>query len=180
MITGVAGRYASALFDLAKDASALDAVQADLVSLQAMIRESDDLRTVVQSPLLSRDDQSKGMAAVFERAGAHDLTKRFVAVVTQNRRLFAVRDMIDAFNAILAEFRGEMTAEVSSAHPLTDAQKSALVDTLSQELRRTIQLDVSVDGSLLGGLVVRVGSRMIDNSLRTKLSNVQTAMKGVG
>ena len=180
MISGVAGRYAAALFDLARDGGALDAIRDDLVSLGTLIDENADLKTVVESPLLSRDDQVKAMEAVLEKAGAHDLTKRFVGVVAENHRLFALPDMIKAYQALLADYRGEMTAEVTSAQPLTDDQKATLTDTLSQELRRTIQLDTRVDESLLGGLVVRVGSRMIDNSLRTKLSNLQTAMKGVG
>ena len=180
MTSGVAGRYASALFDLAKDASALDAIQEDLASLGALIEESKDLRTVVESPLLSRESQTKGMSAVLDRAGAQDLTKRFIGVIIHNRRLFALPDVIKAFRELLADYRGEMTAEVTSAQPLSDAQVAALTDTLSKELRRTIQLDVNVDESLLGGLIVRVGSRMIDNSLRNKLSNMQTAMKGVG
>ena len=180
MTSGVAGRYASALFDLARDSGQLDAIRDDLSALGALITESADLNTLVESPLLSRDDQAKGMSAVLDKAGAQDLTRRFIGVVAENRRLFALPDIIRAYQAILAGFRGEMTAEVVSAQPLTEDQKNTLKDTLSQELRRTIQLDASVDETLLGGLVVRIGSRMIDNSLRTKLFNLQTAMKGVG
>lgn len=180
MTSGVAGRYAAALFDLAKDAGLLDAVQQDLSDLKRLIGESPDLAELVRSPLFSRDDQTRAIAAVLERAGANDLTKRFLAVVARNRRLFAVREMIDAYGALLADYRGEMTARVASAYPLTDEQTARLAETLSAQLQRKIQIDATVDKSLLGGLVVRVGSRMIDNSLRTKLSNLQLAMKGIG
>ena len=115
MISGVAGRYAAALFDLARDGGALDAIRDDLVSLGTLIDENADLKTVVESPLLSRDDQVKAMEAVLEKAGAHDLTKRFVGVVAENHRLFALPDMIKAYQALLADYRGEMTAEVTSA-----------------------------------------------------------------
>ncbi|MEN3975692.1 F0F1 ATP synthase subunit delta [Emcibacter sp. SYSU 3D8] len=180
MTSGVAGRYAAALFDLAKDAGTLDAVQQDLTDLKRMLGESADLAEMVRSPLLSRDEQTRSIAAVLEKAGASDLTKRFLGVVAKNRRLFAVRGMIDAFAALLADFRGEVTAQVVSAHPLTAGQTEELRETLSAQLSRKIQLETSVDAGLLGGLVVRVGSRMIDNSLRTKLSNMQLAMKGIG
>jgi F-type H+-transporting ATPase subunit delta len=180
MTSGVAGRYAAALFDLAKDADLLDAVHRDLADLKRLIGESADLAELVRSPLFSRDEQTRAISAVLERAGANDLTRRFLAVVAKNRRLFAVRAMIDAYAALLAEHRGEMTAEVVSAQPLTMAQTEALRDTLAAQLRRSVQIDASVDPSLLGGLVVRVGSRMIDNSLRTKLSNLELAMKGTG
>ncbi|MEN3951890.1 F0F1 ATP synthase subunit delta [Iodidimonas sp. SYSU 1G8] len=180
MTSGVAGRYAAALFDLAKDAGLLDVVQRDLADLKHLIAENADLAELVRSPLFSRDQQTRAIGAILERAGADPLTRRFLGVVAANRRLFALRGMIDAYTALLAEHRGEMTAEVVSAHPLTDEQANALRDTLSAQLRRTIQLETSVDNSLLGGLIVRVGSRMIDNSLRTKLSNLQLAMKGIG
>lgn len=180
MTSGVAGRYAAALFDLAKDAGLLDVLQRDLTDLKRLIAENADLAELVRSPLFSRDQQTRAIGAILERAGADPLTRRFLGVVATNRRLFALRGMIDAYTALLAEHRGEMTAEVVSAHPLTDDQANALRDTLSAQLRRTIQLETSVDDSLLGGLIVRVGSRMIDNSLRTKLSNLQLAMKGIG
>jgi len=175
MTSGVAGRYAAALFDLAKDAGTLDTVHQDLTDLKRLLGES-----AVRSPLFSRDEQTRAIGAVLDKAGASDLTKRFLSVVAKNRRLFALRGMIDAFSVLLADFRGEMTAQVSSAYPLTATQTEELRDTLSAQLRRKIQLETTVDPSLLGGLVVRVGSRMIDNSLRTKLSNMQLAMKGIG
>lgn len=180
MTSGVAGRYAAALFDLARDAGALDTVHQDLTDLKRLLGESADLADLVRSPLFSRDEQTRALGAVLDKAGAGDLTKRFLSVVAKNRRLFALRGMIDAFSALLADFRGEMTAQVASAYPLTATQTEELRETLSAQLRRKIQLETTVDASLLGGLVVRVGSRMIDNSLRTKLSNMQLAMKGIG
>jgi F-type H+-transporting ATPase subunit delta len=180
LTSGVAGRYAAALFDLAKDAGELDSINDDLTALRDLIRESSDLANVVRSPILSRDMQEKAIMAVLEKAGAKPLTKQFVGVIARNRRLFALPDMIEAYRAMLADFRGEVTAEVTSAQALSTEQISELSETLSRELRKTVQIDASVDEGLLGGLVVRVGSRMIDNSLRTKLSNMQLAMKGVG
>ncbi len=180
MTSGVAGRYAAALFDLAKEAGQLDAVQQDLADLKRLIGESADLAELVRSPLFSRDEQTRAIGAVLDKAGAQDLTRRFLTVVAKNRRLFALRGMIDAYAALLAADRGEMTAEVISAQPLTAGQTEELRDTLSAQLSRKIQINATVDPSLLGGLVVRVGSRMIDNSLRTKLSNMQLAMKGIG
>ncbi len=180
MTSGVAGRYASALFELAKDAGTLDAVYADLAALKTLIAESADLAKLVNSPLFSGEEQGAGMAAILDKAGANTLTKNFIGVVARNRRLFAINDMIDAFRLMLADHRGETTAEVISAQPLSPEQADALRETLTRELRSDVQIESTVDESLLGGLVVRVGSRMIDNSLRTKLSNLQLAMKGVG
>ncbi|MFN3233177.1 MAG: F0F1 ATP synthase subunit delta [Alphaproteobacteria bacterium] len=180
MSSGVAGRYAAALFELAKNAGKLDAVYGDLASFKSLIGESDDLAKLVNSPLFSREDQQAGIGTVMEKGGADELTRSFIGVVTQNRRLFALPDMIDAFRAMLADHRGETTAEVVSARPLSPEQADALRETLTRELRSDVQIESSVDDTLLGGLIVRVGSRMIDNSLRTKLSNLQLAMKGVG
>jgi F-type H+-transporting ATPase subunit delta len=178
--SGVAGRYASALFDLANESSALDAIAQDLQSLKTLLNESDDLAELVRSPLYSRDQQAAAIDAVLGAAGVQELTKRFIGVVIQNRRLFMLADIIDAYSALLASHRGEMSAEVISASPLSDAQVAALRGTLADALRRDVNLDASVDETLLGGLVVRVGSRMIDSSLRTKLDNMKLAMKGVG
>lgn len=178
--SGVAGRYASALFDLAKEADALDSIAQDLEGLKSMLEDSDDLSDLVSSPLYSRDQQAAAMDAVLEAAGVQDLTRRFIGVVTQNRRLFVVVDIIGAYRALLANHRGEMNAEVISPRPLSDAQLEALRGVLANVLRAEVIVDASVDETLLGGLVVRVGSRMIDSSLRTKLENMQLAMKGVG
>ena len=180
IVTGVAGRYASALFDLAKDAESLDAVESDLAGIKRLIRESAEFSTLIKSPILSREEQTAGMQAILSKAGASELTTRFMGVVIENRRLFALEDIAEAFAALLADHKGEMTAEVAAAVSLSQAQKKALRATLTGSLGRQVNLDVTVDPSLLGGLVVHVGSRMIDSSLRTKLDNLQIAMKGVG
>ena len=179
-MSGLASRYAKALFELADEAKALDAVADDLRSLKALIAGSDDLRRLLRSPVLSRDEQGRAIAAILEKIGASALTQRFAGVVATNRRLFVLPGMIDAYLAELASRRGEMTAEVTAATPLSDAQTKALVDQLKKAVGAKVSVDVSVDPSLLGGLVVKVGSRMIDFSLRTKLSKLQLAMKGVG
>lgn len=180
IVTGVAGRYASALFDLAEDAGNLDAVEGDIVGLKRLIGESEDFATLIRSPILSREEQAAGMQAILKQAGAAELTGRFLGVVIDNRRLFVLDDIIAAFDALLADYKGETTAEVASAVALSQAQEEAIRATLTARLDRQVKLDVTVDPDLLGGLTVRVGSRMIDSSLRTKLDNLQIAMKGVG
>lgn len=176
--SGLAGRYATALFELAESAHEIDRVHDDLVGLHAMIRESDDLRRVLQSPLIPRDQQGRAMDALLEQAGAADITRRFVGLVAKNRRLFALEDMISAYRALRARHRGEVTAEVASATPLNEAQQRAILDALKGVIGTEVAIDHRVDAGLLGGMVVRVGSRMVDFSLRTKLRKLQIAMKG--
>lgn len=176
----MAGRYARALFDLANDANALDAVASDMKSLRSMLAESDDLREMVRSPVYSEEDQQAAMKAVAEKAGFQELTTNFLGLVARNRRLFAVGGMAHVFAELLAKHRGEVTAEVVSAVALTDAQSTELKAALSKSVGKDIQMDTSVDASLLGGLIVKIGSRMIDSSVRTKLNNLQVAMKEVG
>ncbi len=176
----IADRYAAALFELADQQNALDQVAADLKALKSMLVESEDLRRLVQSPVLSRRDQQKGIDAVAATAQFADLTKRFLGVVAANRRLFAVAGMIDAFLKTLAARRGEVTATVVSAAALTESQLSALGAALKKAMGSNVAIDAAVDPGLLGGMVVKVGSRMIDSSIKTKLQNLQLAMKGVG
>ena len=176
--TGLAGRYATALYDLADQGSALDATLADLMRLQAMIEDSADFRRLITSPVIARRDQVRAIAAVVERAELADLTCRFVGLVAANRRLFALGDMIGAFRAILAHRRGEVTAEVTSASPLSDDQSAALADALKASVGSKVSIEARVDPELLGGLVVKVGSRMVDSSLATKLQKLQIALKG--
>ena len=179
-LSDLAGRYASALLDLADDRKALDEVAADLKALRALIDESADLRRLLTSPIYSRAQQSKAIAAILEKAGIGELTKRFVLVVADNHRLFALPAMIEGYLAELARRRGEITAEVTSARSLSDGQQAALLDALRATVGSKVQLDLKVDPALIGGLVVKVGSRMIDSSLRSKLQRLQLAMKGVG
>ena len=178
--TGLAGRYASALYELAEGEKALDAVAGDLKSLRQALIESPDLSRLVRSPVLTRAEQTRGMAAVLEKMGAHALTQKFLGAVASNRRLFAMNAMITAFLAQLAARRGEVTADVTSAVELSDAQLADISDALKKAVGKKLSVNLSVDPALIGGLIVRVGSRMIDNSIRSKLQRLQLAMKGVG
>jgi F-type H+-transporting ATPase subunit delta len=177
---GLAARYAAALFELADEAKQLDSVAADLKTVKAMIEESADLRRLVRSPVLTRADQGKAMAAVLQQAGVSDLVRRFVALVAENRRLFALVDMIDAYLGELARRRGEVTASVTSAVALSEAQIAAVTEALRRAVGGKVAVDLKTDASLIGGLVVKVGSRMVDSSLKSKLQRLQLAMKGVG
>ena len=177
---GLAARYAAALFDLADEAKQLDSVAADLRAIRALIGESADLRRMVRSPVLTRGDQAKAMAAVLEKAGTSDLVRRFVGLVAENRRLFALDDMIRAFLADLARRRGEVTASVTSATPLSEAQLTALSDALRKSVGGKVAVETHTDASLIGGLIVKVGSRMVDSSIKSKLQRLTLAMKGVG
>lgn len=176
---GVAGRYASALFDLAEEANQVRQVEKDLIALQSLLSESADLKRMVRSPVFSSDEQGRAIAAVAEKAGLAPLVVNFLKVLARNRRLFAVGDMIRTFLALAARQRGEVNAEVASAHPLTDEQLATLKDTLRATAGKDVQLITRVDATLLGGLIVKMGSRMIDSSLRTKLTSLKTAMKEV-
>jgi F-type H+-transporting ATPase subunit delta len=178
--SGLAGRYASALYELAEAAKALDEVAADLTALRHLIAESADLARLVRSPVIGRDAQAKAMAAVLEQAGAHELTKKLVGTVTMNRRLFTLSDIAKAFLVQLAERRGETTADVTSATILSKEQLAAVTDALKGVIGQKVAINPIVDPSIIGGLVVRVGSRMFDSSLRTKLQRLQIAMKGTG
>lgn len=178
-VSGLAERYALALYELADEAKTLDAVADDLRGLRQLLDESGDLRRLVRSPVFGRAQQAGAMAAVLDKAGAETLTASFVGVLANNRRLFALPEMITAYLAELARRRGEVTAHVSSAKKLTEKQVEALTAALRDRVGGTITLEQQVDKSLIGGLVVRVGSRMIDSSLKTKLARLELAMKGV-
>lgn len=175
---GLAGRYATALYDLADEAKQLDTVAADLARLRSMIEESDELRRLIASPLVSRGQLAKAMDALVEQAGLGELTRRFVRTVATNRRLFALRPIIEAFSRMLADRRGELTAEVTSAKPLTPQQAEAVNSALRGAVGRKVSMDLKVDPRLLGGLKVKVGSRLVDASLASKLQRLQLAMKG--
>ncbi len=179
-VEGVSGRYATALFELALEANSLDDVSTDLDAFQGMLDVSADLMRLVRSPVFSADDQNRAVNAVIEKAGITGLAANFVGLVAQNRRLFVISDMIRDYRKLLSAHRGELTAEVASAETLSDDQVAALKEALKEKMGRDVQLDASVDPALLGGLVVKVGSRMIDTSLRTKLNNLKIAMKEVG
>jgi F-type H+-transporting ATPase subunit delta len=180
MMASMAGRYAAALLDLAKEERQVPRVEADLKSFQAMLDESADLRRLIRSPVIAADDQGKALDAILARAGVSPLTVNFFKLIARNRRLFAVADMMRDFRALLARERGEVSADVASAHPLTPEQLTALKDALRVQIGKDVQVNTRVDPALLGGLLVKVGSKMIDSSLRTKLDNLKVAMKGLG
>jgi F-type H+-transporting ATPase subunit delta len=178
LISGLAGRYATALFELAQEERAVETVERDFATLNALIAGSADLARLVRAPVFSRDEQKVGMDAVLRRMEAAPLTVRFVLLLATKGRLFVLTDVIRAFETLAAKARGEIRAQVISARPLSDAETSELRAILKSRLGREARLDAKVDPSLLGGLVVKVGSRMIDSSLRTKLDGLRAAMRG--
>ncbi|WP_142593127.1 F0F1 ATP synthase subunit delta [Pseudorhizobium endolithicum] len=180
LISGVAERYASSLFELALEAGSVEAVGADLDRFQGLIDESADLKRLIESPVFSADEQQRAVSAVAAKAGIAGMVGNFLKVVAANRRLFALPGMIRAFRQIAAAHRGEVTAEVTSAHALTPAQEQELKSALKGVTGKDVVVAVKVDPSLLGGLIVKVGSRQIDTSLRTKLSTLKLALKEVG
>lgn len=180
IVEGVAGRYASALFELANESSKVNEIEGDLVNFQTLLDESPDLMRVVRSPVIAANDQSKAIAAVLEKAGIGGLTANFLKLVTANRRLFVIQDIIKAYRSLAAKARGEITAEVTSAFALNDDQIAALKDTLKASVGKDVTLQSRVDPSILGGLIVKVGSRMIDSSLKTKLQNMKAVLSGAG
>lgn len=178
LISGMAGRYANALFELARDAKATDAVKADLDKFDALIAESPDLTRLVRSPVFGVDEQLKALSAILDKAGIGGLTANFLRVITTNRRLFAVREMVRAYRALVARHKGEVSAQVTVAEKLSDQNLEALKGALKNVTGgKDIDLDVKIDPAIIGGLVVKVGSRMIDSSLRTKLNAIKFAMK---
>lgn len=176
--SGMAGRYASALFELALESKATDAVKADLDRFDALIASSADLERLVRSPVFGVDEQLKALTAVLDKAGIGGLTANFLRVITTNRRLFAVRDMIRAYRVLVARHKGEVSAQVTVAEPLSDSNIDALKGALKNVTGgKDIDLDVKIDPAIIGGLIVKVGSRMVDSSLRTKLNAIKFAMK---
>ena len=177
--SGLAERYAKALFELADDRKALDEVANDLRALRGLIEESSDFRRLIRSPVLTRLEQGKAVNALAERAGFSALTRNFLGVLARNRRLFVLPGVIAAYLKELAARRGEVTAEVTAAKPLSPAQTEAVNEQLRRVVGGKVALDLRIDPSLIGGLVVKVGSRMVDASLKSKLARLQLAMKGV-
>jgi F-type H+-transporting ATPase subunit delta len=179
-VSGVSGRYATALFELARDERSIDAVKADLDKFDAMLNDSADLRRLVRSPVFAAETQAKAISAVLDKAGITGISAKFLKVLTANRRLFAVADVIRAFNALVAKFKGEASADVTVAEPLSDKNLDALKSALKTISGKDVTLNVKVDPSIIGGLVVKLGSRMVDSSLRTKLNSIKHAMKEAG
>lgn len=179
-IASIAERYARALFDLAEDDRALVDMETDVGRFATLHEQSDDLRRFVSSPVLSAEEQTRAIAALLEKAEIGGLVGNFIKVVAANRRLFAMPEIIAAFRRLLADKRGELAAEVTSAEPLSAKHAAELAEALKASLGKTVKLDTKVDPTLIGGLIVKVGSRMVDGSLRTKLNSLKLAMKEVG
>ena len=178
--TGLAGRYAAALIELAESANKLDKVAEDLIALRSMISESKDLNRVITSPVLTRNEQAQAMTALCAKAEMDELTGNFAGTVAQNRRLPSLNKMISAFLNELSRRRGEASAQVISAKTLSDAQLKAVSDVLKKAVGGKVSVEANVDESLLGGLIVKVGSRMVDTSLKTQLQQLHLSMKGIG
>jgi len=178
IISGMAGRYGNALFELALDNKAVDAVKADLDRFDTLIADNPDLNRLVRSPVFGADEQLRALTAILDKAGIKGLAANFLRVITTNRRLFAVRDMIRAYRVLAARHKGEVTAEVTVAEPLSDKNLDALRDALKSVTGgKDIDFDVKIEPAIIGGLIVKVGSRMVDSSLRTKLNAIKFAMK---
>ena len=176
-VTGLAERYAAALFELADERRALDEVASDLRALTAMLAVSGDFVRLIRSPVLSREQQSKAIEAIAQRAGLSPLVRNFLAVVARNRRLFAIPAMVEAFLVKLAARRGEVTAQITVAQALSEAQHEALNEQLRRSTGSKVSLNVQVDPTLIGGIIVKLGSRMVDASIASKLQRLQFAMK---
>ncbi|MGA9457369.1 MAG: F0F1 ATP synthase subunit delta [Pseudolabrys sp.] len=177
-ISGMAGRYATALFELALENKAVDAVKTDLDQFDALIADSADLNRLVRSPVFDADEQLKALSAILAKAGIAGIAANFLRVITTNRRLFAVRDMIRGYRALVARHKGEVTAHVTVAEKFSDTHLDALKSALKTVTSgKDIDLDVKIDPAIIGGLIVKVGSRMVDSSLRTKLNSIKLAMK---
>lgn len=176
----IAARYAQAVFDLARQDGTLDPLAREVEELSAAIAGSDDLRAVLASPVLSRDEQGRAVAAVVHRMGLGPTLTNTLALLAENRRLFALSGMLDALRELIAVERGEMTAEVISARALTQEQTERLTRTLSGKSGKTVKLNSRVDENLIGGMIVKLGSQMIDTSVASKLSSLQNTMKEVG
>lgn len=178
MQASLAGRYARALFDLAIEGKALPAVEASIVHIGEAMNQSADLKLLVSSPVVSRADATRAIAATAVSLGLDALTTQFLGVLATNRRLAKLGDIVRAFSSLTAAHRGEVSADVTSAYPLSNTQVTALTAKLKERLGRDVSVKLNVDPAILGGLVVKVGSRLVDSSIRTRLNTLATAMKG--
>lgn len=178
IVSGMAGRYATALFELALEENALDRIKADLDKFEALVVDNPDLQRLVRSPVFSADEQAKALDAVLKKANIGGLTANFLRAVIANRRLFAVRNILKGFRALVAKHKGEVVAQVTVAEKLNDTYLDALKTALKSATGgKEVELDMKIDPSIIGGLIVKLGSRMVDSSLRTKLNSIKFAMK---
>ena len=180
IVSGVAGRYATALFELALEQKQIDAVRADLDRFSALVTENPDLARLVRSPVFTADEQTRALTAVLSNAGIGGLAAKFLMLVAANRRLFAVSHILKAFRTLVSRHKGEASAEVTVAEKLDDKHLSALKSALKNVTGKDVALDVKINPSIIGGLIVKLGSRMVDSSLKTKLNAIKHAMKETG
>ena len=180
IVSGMAGRYATALFELALESNAVEAMKTDLETFDRLVADSADLTRLVRSPVFTAEEQLRALSGVLERAGISGLAAKFLKLIASNRRLFAVRDVIKAYRALVATHKGEVSAEVTVAEPLNNTHLTAIRDALKAVTRKNVEVNVRIDPAIIGGLVVKLGSRMVDSSLRTKLNAIKHAMKEVG
>jgi F-type H+-transporting ATPase subunit delta len=180
VVAHIARPYATALYDLAAETASVEGVESDLVALAGLIGESPDFSRFLRSPVITGDDKAVAMDAILARANVSNITANFVKVLARNGRLFALPTVIAGFRELSAKARGEVSADVTSAAPLSREQVANLAETLKAKIGKTVTLSEHVDPSLIGGLVVKVGSQMIDSSLKTKLTAMKIAMKEVG
>jgi F-type H+-transporting ATPase subunit delta len=177
IVAGMAGRYATALFELAREQNAIDRVKADLDRFDALVAEVADLARLLRSPVFSAEEQTRALSGVLERAGIDGLAANVLKLLGTNRRLFAALDVARGYRALVAQHKGEVTAEVTVAEKPSEAHLAAIKDALAAVTKKDVQMKVKVEPSIIGGLVVKVGSRMVDSSLRTKLNAIKVAMK---
>lgn len=175
----IAGRYAQAVFELTRDEGGIDQLATQVDDLQQALRDSDDLRTLIQSPLYSREQQGEAIGAIADRMGLGPVLANTLRLMARNHRLFVLPQLVERLKALIAVERGEVTADVVSAAPLTDEQQQRLAETLAQKTGKKVRLDARVDESLIGGMIVQLGSQMIDSSIRSKLASLQNVMKEV-
>ncbi|WP_428543564.1 F0F1 ATP synthase subunit delta [Profundibacter sp.] len=178
--SGIAARYATALFDLAKDGKKLKAIEGDVNSLDAALAESDDLKALINSPIYTREEQGNAIMAIATKMKLSPIVKNTLGLMAGNRRLFVLPQLVESLRKLIADEKGEITAEVVSAKKLTKAQSDKLAKTLKASVGKDVIINPSVDETLIGGLIVKVGSKMIDTSIKSKLGNLQNAMKEVG
>ncbi|HSF92118.1 MAG TPA: F0F1 ATP synthase subunit delta [Paracoccaceae bacterium] len=178
--TGIAERYATAVYEIAKDGKAVKKLESDLDALQAVLTDSADFRTLIQSPIYTREEQASAIAAITKKMALSETTSNVLNLMATKRRLFVVPQLVKTLRELIAADKGEVTAEVTSAKALTKAQSEKLMASLKSTTGKTVTLNTTVDESLIGGLIVKVGSRMIDTSIRAKLNSLQNVMKEVG